>query len=290
MIKPKTTIVLALSAGTIAFCGWRFYVTYKQVKEDLKAEEALKKAIEDEENAEKEASQAIMIDEVQELLSKREKLGKTLYTDTYETDEEIVETKIEVIKVDDGIVDEDDFMDEEESELRYEPNSREALNQFIMMYISDIRDPNVCRIMDELFKIGIELDNGTETVWASLVDTRADFFGAGTKWVTDLSIADLFIHYATMVNRDLDDDFEDTILTFMEHTGIYDATQVVKYDVKRLNVETFLAHESWNEGLFGMFGLDEYDVNVMIDDSIRTKGNRVITFQQQYNKYLEAWL
>ena len=290
MIKPKTTIVLALSAGTIAFCGWRFYVTYKQVKEDLKAEEALKKAIEDEENAEKEANQAIMIDEVQELLSKREKLGKTLYVDTYETeDEEIVETKFEVIKVDD-IVDEDDFMDEEESELRYEPNSREALNQFIMMYISDIRDPNVCRIMDELFKIGIELDNRTETVWASLVDTRADFFGAGTKWVTDLSIADLFIHYATMVNRDLDDDFEDTILTFMEHTGIYDATQVVKYDVKRLNVEAFIAHEFWNEGLFGMFGLDEYDVNVMIDDSIRTKGNRVITFQQQYNKYLEAWL
>lgn len=272
--KLKLTIGLALSAGTIAFCSWKFYKTWQNVKADKEAELEVKRGLEEDKKAEEKRDEYNAILELEELERKRKERQEQLYKDTYEVEEE--EEEIPLYEEETG-----------ESDLRHHPDSREALNQFMMMNISDIQDPEVARMMDELYRIPLDL-NENETVKNSLVEERYDFFGPGSKWNEELSISDLLFYYARMEYHDLDTDIEGNLLVYLENLGIYDATQMVKFDSKRLPAIHFVNHELWHDGVFGMFGLDDFEVTELIDTAVRTQGNKLISFQAEYNKHLEA--
>ena len=274
--KLKISLVLVASAGTIAFCGYHFYKAYKTVKEEMEIEREVEAEEKKHEEVKENKEQHDAIVKFQEIKEQHEAKVEQLYKDTYETEEE------------EEYVDEDDMEEEEVEKLRHDPNSTEAMNQFVMMNISDISSPHAGRVIDELFKVELNL-HPCEYVTSNLVQNRIEFFGEGSRWVTELSVADLLLHYAHMLNYDVNMDVEHSILMFLENLGIYDSTvSSNKFDSSRLIVDAFVDHTYCNDGNFGMFGLDEAEMDHIIVTRMRTDGDKLVTFQAEYNTYIEG--
>ena len=284
MTNFKTVAVLAISAGTVAFSSWYVYKTYKRVKSEMEEQRILDSKV----NAEIEKHEnAESIEAYNEIVKVTETRQETI-------DKEF-ESKVEAAEKGEEHFDDSDELlymmnEEEEEKLLHDTNSQAAMGQFIGMELSDIEDANVLKVMDELFKIGIDLSGGPdEIVQARLVENRANFFGV-SKWTEDVSIADLLINFARLEAFDMDADIEHTLLVYLENLGIYDATEPLKFDINRLNVQAFLAHEWAYEGMLGMFGLDEHEAWEVLVDQERVTGRQQSTFQGQYNKHMEALL
>lgn len=283
--KLKLTIGLAVSAGTIVFCSWQFYKTWQMVKADREAYKEVQEGVEEDIKEQEKQETDDAVTHLKELERKRIERAEQLYKDTYESEEEDDIYDLTDEYESDIYVDNQEESGEEE--LRHDKNSREALNQFMMMNLSDIQNPDVARVLDELYRVGVDL-LPCETVYSNLFGEREEFFGSGSKWNSDLSVSDILFYYARLEYQDLDTPVEDNILVYLENLGVYDESQMVKFDSRRLPVSNFVYHDYWHDGRFGMFGLDDQEVNELIDTAIRTQGNRDITFQAEYNKHLEA--
>ena len=265
-----------LTIGTIGVVIYNIHKAYKLVKADLEAEKEVQ-ALEDALNVEtaKVSNQEAIV-KFAEVKEKEIERRNQLYEDTFNQPSEDEE-------------EEDVYIQEEEevSILQHDKDSAEALNQFITMNLSDVYNPVVIRAMADLYRTGLTLRNN-ETVSTNLIQAREDFFGPGSKWNTDLSVADLILYFTHLMNYDLGDSIESSILLLLENLGIYDEAMPVKCDTARLNVDALVNHELMSYSTYGLFGLDSYEMNVIVEDMQRTQGNSDITFQAEYNKYLEG--
>ena len=283
MKNLKTVAVLAISAGTVAFSSYYVYKTYKRIKQEMKEDAELNSKvnaeIEARENAESiEAYQKIVKVQEERKKSTDEWHEKQLAAD--EAGEEMFDDSDELLYME----------DEEEEKLLHDPNSNAAMGQFIGMELSDIDDVNIVKVMDDLYKVGINLSGGADDIlMARMIENRANFFGV-SKWTEDVALTDLLLNFARLESFDVDADIEQTVLVYLENLGIYDATEPLKFDINRLNVQAFLAHEWAYEGMFGMFGLDEHEAWEVRVDNARVTGHEVSTFQGQYNKHMEGLL
>lgn len=294
-VNKTKIVVLAVTAGTIAFSSYYVYKTYKQLKVEMEEKNKLDNLIEEEKKKREDKESIEVYQKLQERMVVQQESIDKFNEVVQKAEEAAVESGIPVDDVE-IFHDSDDVIymidESEEEKLRHEPNSVEALNQFITMELSDIESPDVLKVMDSLFRISINPDskfaiNQGESAISRMVDNRFQFFGV-SRWTEDLSVADLLLSFAKLEHFDLDADIERSLLVYFENLGIYDPIEQIKFDINRVNWEAVMNHEWRYDGNWGMFGLDEQEMEFLLRDRTRVSGSADIRFMDEYNLYLEA--
>lgn len=177
--------------------------------------------------------------------------------------------------------------DEEENKLRYEPNSNEALEQFINMELAEwnVQDYTRARMFD-LFSFPLITDNeGDLRTISQIADYRADFFGIESKWNGEVTFADLILHYARHTDYNYGHGIRHWVEHILEVSGLDDAEEPseIKNIISGLNQHNYYNHAMDTYTLFGLdFGQAQRLLNVAKED-ITGK----VSYDMEFNMFLE---
>ena len=190
--------------------------------------------------------------------------------------------------VPDMTVPEAETMTEEDKILKYDPNSREALNQYIRMELSEwpaVSAPY--RRMLDLFEIEFKPTNdGDIDLVTRIQDYKEEFFGPNSQWIEHITIADLILYYAKrsefncggMISEWADKFLEASELLSPE-PGHYSQDEAIsllvnhKFHNKRLN----------SFGLFGISGQAWQSAQQIAEMNF----DRQITFEIEFNEMIK---
>jgi hypothetical protein len=191
--------------------------------------------------------------------------------------------------------DEDDILlaetiTEEDKKLRYEPNSRDARNQFIRMELAEWRpSEETYKIMLKLFDFPFQPQNdGDDFLRTNIIDYRVQFFGFGSKWAREVSFADVMLYYARLSHYNCDESVKYWLEYFLEFNEFdyYTSSLTIDELLNQLNSHTYFNEERQTFGLFGL-------TRDSMDQAIRiANGNidRSVTYEIEFNEFLKSFL
>lgn len=179
--------------------------------------------------------------------------------------------------------------DEEENVLRHEPNSVEALNQFRRMELAEwtVNEDNY-QTMSMLFDFPFEpKNNGDEMLLTQIIDYRAQFFGLGSRWVKQISYADVILHFARKAVFNCDETIGYWVNYFLEFNNLFHAysSQAIDEEIESLNSHTYFNEE---RATFGLFGLTRESMDQAIRIADRNYGS--VTYEIEFNEFLKSCL
>lgn len=177
---------------------------------------------------------------------------------------------------------------EGDEELRYEPNSIEAMRQFIGMELSEF-NPNgdIYQTMERLYDIPfVPTTPGDEILLTQLIDYRVQFFGYNSKWVKNISMADVITHYARITEFNYGNSAGFWIGYFLEFNELdYNIpTAHIDVTIDELNKHTYFNEE---RASFGLFGLSRESM----DQALRIASRGVdgsVTYEIEFNEFLKS--
>lgn len=179
---------------------------------------------------------------------------------------------------------------EEDKVLRYEPSSAEAKNQFIRMELAEwAPSESTYGIMLELFNFPFDPTNdGDVDLRMNLKDYRAQFFGFDSKWINNISYADVILHYARTATFNCDENVRFWVEYFLEFNEIDMGTpsHVIDNLLKQLNTHKYFNEERQT---FGLFGLTRESMDSAIQIANRNI-DRSVTYEIEFNEFLKSCL
>jgi hypothetical protein len=177
---------------------------------------------------------------------------------------------------------------EEDRELRYEPNSIEARNQYIRMELAEwMPSDEVYKIMEKLFEFPFQPQNdGDEYLRTNIIDYRVRFFGFNSRWVTEVSYADVILHYARAAQYNCNETVRYWTEYFLEFNEFDEFTSSLTIDelLDQLNSHTYFNEERTTFGLFGL-------TRNSMDQAIRIANGNVdssVTYEIEFNEFLKS--
>ena len=176
----------------------------------------------------------------------------------------------------------------EDEELRHDPNSREARDQFIKMKIAEWPpDEGAHNILVYLFTFPFAPTTEDDKLLRKvLMYNREEFFGPDSKWNSRITWADVILHYAENLEFNLGHTITYWTEFILDNMGIHElmSSETVDEMLAHLSNHTF-----WNsDDRFGLFGLDDDqldDAYLIADDQVDPS----LTFDIQFNEYLKGW-
>lgn len=179
-------------------------------------------------------------------------------------------------------------LDEEGNELKHEPSSPEARQQFIDMELADFdkRDESG-RILRVLFNFPFKPQNDGDTDLANkLVDYRVRFFGFNSKWVKDVSYADLILHYARLAQYNFNESIKYWVDIFLQYLPLDEHMPSNEIDglLAQLNDHNFYNHHSDTYGLFHINGVSMNTALKIASRNIDTS----LTYDIEFNEFLKT--
>lgn len=175
-----------------------------------------------------------------------------------------------------------------EDELRYEPNSRDARNQFIKMELAEwLPLEDNYQTMLKLFEFPFQPQNdGDEMLRTQILDYRAQFFGFSSQWTKEITIADVVLHYGRAAEFQVGECVKywvDYFLEFNEFTSMTPSHEVDDL-LGRLNTHSYFNHRTQT---FGLFGLTRQSMDQAIKIANRNVDNSV-TYEIEFNEFLKS--
>ena len=286
--KTLLTLVGAVTASTIVFYSYKAYKMYKHIKaEEITAEEVMK--VIEERKLQKQA------EETAKALEERE-ARKDIFEEEYyeEEDEEVVplvQYEYEEYLRENGEV-EDAYDEEEEMELdilRYEPNSQEAKDQYLMLLLSDFdRYSRDYKLLTRLLRVPFSGDPEVndimlENIW----EAKAHFYGTDSKWLDETSWGDVILYFADRASFDLGNTRDYWFGTFMDTIGfaIDDSVSDQEFD----EIVDSIRSNYFYGANFGIFGLGRDQVlEAGRIDSIQNINQ--LSVERQYQEYVKQEL
>ena len=177
----------------------------------------------------------------------------------------------------------------EDEELRHDPNSREARDQFIKMKIAEWSPGDEAHdLLMYLFTFPFTPTNEDDKLLRKvLMYNREEFFGPDSKWNSRITWADVILHYAESLEFNLGESINHWTEYMLDNMGINVIMSSESLD--RL-LSDLANHSFYNEDTnrFGLFGLndDELDNAYLIADDQVEPG---LTFDIQFNELLKGW-
>lgn len=167
-------------------------------------------------------------------------------------------------------------------DLRHNPNSIQAINQYKEMLAAEIRDEKVLATLwplwDESFKPKSKKDR---ILRDTLLFDRIDFFGENSVFVNDVSFAEVVLYYAEKAKYDVNYDMELTTKAWLFHLGL--SARAGAYTVDKV-VRDAVNHDILTpDGLYTMFGLDEDGYQELLT---HLEHEDEANFNQEYNTWL----
>lgn len=249
------SVVIGFSATAI----YQYRKLNKQMEESTPAEEARKEV------------QEIEDKEINELYNSGETEGIR---------EEMLEVGIEEYENPSPVT-------EEEKKMKYDPNSREAFDQYMRMMVAESNSWNVVR--DQLLYLFTfpftPTNQGDKLLRNSLIYNREEFFGPDSKWNERISWADVILHYSDQLVYNLDGPKTYWTEFILNNIGIN--TTMSSETIDQI-LESIANHQYYNPSTdrFGIFGLtdDELDAAYLIaDDQVEP----ALTFEILFNEFLK---
>lgn len=294
--QTQTLVVVAISASAIAFLSFKAYKKYKELNEGIISGEQLETELEvahllkqqdertkalDEDFAREycqddiamtEATLVAFTEQTEDeefLFATEEEEMQILFDDTDEMEEEIIEDTEE------GVV-----------ELRFPPNSEEALLQYKEMSLAEFDAMGPAkRALYMLFKVPFHPNNEQDSIVVNHIkETRLDFFSEESVYVNEqVSIAELILYFAKMADYDLDKGIE-----YWSNQLLFNLDIMPGINQRTLEniIGALVSHTYIGEMGYGMFGLDDEEYKQVLN--FNQLGG--ITFLKQYNVFLETEL
>lgn len=177
----------------------------------------------------------------------------------------------------------------EDEELRHDPNSREARDQFIKMKIAEWPpDEGAHNILVYLFTFPFAPTTEDDKLLRKvLMYNREEFFGPDSKWNSRITWADVILHYAENLEFDLGYTITYWTEFILDNIGIHEMMSSESIDQM---LSALANHSFYNEDTdrFGLFGLDDDQLDnayLIADDQVEPG----LTFDIQLNEYLKGW-
>jgi hypothetical protein len=176
----------------------------------------------------------------------------------------------------------------EDRDLRFEPSSLEALKQYKRMELADLGyNSEVYQTMLRLFDFPFEPTcDGDEMLRTQILDYRVQFFGFGSKWVKQVTFADVILHYARAAQFNCDETVAYWVEYFLDFNDLY-----YQYSSNALEaaINTLNAHQYYNEErqTFGLFGLTRNSM----DQAIRIADRNIdssVTYEIEFQEFLKS--
>ena len=183
---------------------------------------------------------------------------------------------------------EDGIDPKEDKTLRHDPNSRDAKYQYIRMELADW-DPmhTIYRIMIQMFEYPFVPTNvGDENLRARIIDHKAQFFGLSSRWVNEVSYADVIFHYARCAEFECNESVQYWVEYFLDFVELdWDSTsEQMDRIVLRLNNHSYFNEERQTFGLFGLTR-DAMDQAIIIANM---NYDRSVTYEIEFNEFLKS--
>lgn len=174
----------------------------------------------------------------------------------------------------------------EDNKLRHDPNSLEARGQFLCMELAEWADGDYTKermfyIFNQPFIPNTQTDSNTHS---QIQDYKREFFGGG-RWVDEITIGDLIMHYARMTDYNVGRGVRYWVEHFLEVSDLEDSTPEQTVDI----VDALNEHRYYSEAQdsYGLFGLTEFQIEDARDFALRSI-DRTLTFDIQYNEFLKG--
>lgn len=174
--------------------------------------------------------------------------------------------------------------EEEMKELRFPPNSNEALNQYINMKLAEFqKDSELEKILIRLFAIPFRPTNPSDkATWDLLVEERREFFGPSSH-NNHVTIAELILYYANYLDFDLSGGIASWTAQLVYNLELSSGIGSATLDSL---VDSLTRHILTNDNGYGMFALNDDEYHDMLNDG-SNRATTYVTFMMQYNAYLK---
>lgn len=278
--KTILTLVGAVTVPTIAFFSYKAYKMYKHIKaEEITAEEVMK--VIEERKLKQQA------EETAKALEERE-ARKDISVEDYDIEEDA----LPIVPMVEYEYEEETYEEDEEEEmdiLKYEPNSMEAKDQYIMLLLSDFdRYSRDYTLLNRLLQVpfsgdpkvnGFMLDN--------VFEAKEHFYGPDSVWLDVTSWGDVAIYFADRAEFDLGYTRDYWFGTFMDTIGF--STDDNVSDQEFDEIMDSLCNNYFYGANYGLFGLSREQVlEAGRFDSIEHISQ--LSIERQYQEYVKQEL
>lgn len=282
----STITVVGIIGGTI-YAIKKYKDLQKLEDEKITLEEA-KEIVADRESSVEELTEEemeILKDDVREMAS----WNRSFMSDDEDEEyfEEIEDPNIEDDEIDDSVI---GHFTEEDRTLRFEPNTTDALKQFKRMELAELEyDSEIYQTMLRLFDFPFKPQNdGDEMLRTKIIDYRVQFFGFGSKWVKQVTFADIILHYARNAQFNCDESVAYWIEYFLDCADLYYQYSSSSIDdtINALNAHKYFNKEKQTFGLFGL-------TRSSMDQAIRTASMNIdnsVTYEIEFQEFLKVLL
>lgn len=182
-------------------------------------------------------------------------------------------------------------MTEEDKVLKYEPNSREARSQFIRMELAEwpASSQPYHRMLDLFNEPFIPTNDGDRDLVDRIIDYKIEFFGPHSKWVNEVTIADLILYYAKRAEFNCGGTVSEWADRFLDTTSFLSSREG-KYSHSE-TVELLTNHKFYNDNIrgFGLFGISKqaWDSAQQVAE---LNFDRSITFEIEFNEMIKEMM
>lgn len=179
---------------------------------------------------------------------------------------------------------------EEVEELRYEPNSREAREQYIKMELADwVSNEEAYQTLIKLFDFPfVPQNDGDDVLRTQIIDFKVQFFGFGSKWTKEVTVADIILHYSRAAEFNCGESVKYWAEYFLEYNDLYHgySSHTIDQTIKALNSHTYFNEERTTFGLFGL-------TRESMEQAIRIANRNIdssVTYEIEFNEFLKSCL
>lgn len=203
-----------------------------------------------------------------------------------EEEEEEEDIDPEELQVSKGYFEEDkDVIDD----LRYEPNSVDAREQFISMELANLGRDNdtrdiVAMLYDHSFVPTCTEDHN---LMVRLIDHRIKFFGVVSRWTKEVTYGDLIMYYGKSAEFNCGNDVKywvDYFLTCADMDNVTLTSEEIDDRINLLNSHTFYNKEMQSHGLFG---LTEDQMTEAIDIALK-RIDKQVTYDIEFHQLMQG--
>jgi len=203
-----------------------------------------------------------------------------------ESEDEDLEDDVEDIENDEYI----DKHEEVDGELRHDPNSRDAREQFIKMELAEWRPlDDAYQTIRNLFEFPFLPENdGDHDLLTRIIDHRVQFFGFGSKWAKEVTFADVVLYFARQAEFQCGESISHWAEYFLDLNNLSHELpdSEVEDSIEALNNHTYYNVET---NTYGLFGLSQH----YMDQAVNVAGMNIdtsVTYDIEFNEFLKSYV
>lgn len=174
--------------------------------------------------------------------------------------------------------------------LRYDANSEEAYDQYAAMIMSDYEiDPDVHETLKKLFNYTISVYNRRDSiVRENIIEDRTRFFGKDSRFIMDMTMAEMVIFYADKLSDDIGMDIVDAMRIILDAIEL---TPDRPKDVYEATVSDLTTHNYWNSDMrYGLFGIQEEEYNELYEfPEVAVHSDKDISYDMEYSVFMDHY-